>query len=208
MVAGRVPAPAQPDRLDGRIVVERQRCGWTSDDPLLVEYHDGEWGVPVHDDLRLFELLLLEGAQAGLSWNTVLRKREAYRRAFAGFDPRRVAAYTDADLERLLRDPGIVRNRAKLRSAVNNARRFLDLQEEHGSFAAYAWRFLDGRPVRGERRSVDEVPARSEVSDALSTDLRRRGFSFVGPTICYAFMQATGMVNDHLVTCFRYGEIG
>lgn len=184
----------------------RRRCAWTRE-PLEVEYHDREWGVPARDDRRLFEFLLLEGAQAGLSWSTILRKREAYRRAFAGFDPRRVARFGSRDMRRLLADPGIVRNRAKLHAAVANARAFLAVQAEHGSFAAYLWAFVEGRPLQGRRRFLRDVPAETPLSRALSADLRRRGFSFVGPTICYAYMQAVGLVNDHTRDCFRHAAV-
>ncbi|HQR29136.1 MAG TPA: DNA-3-methyladenine glycosylase I [Anaeromyxobacteraceae bacterium] len=182
---------------------EPRRCGWCGTDPLYVRYHDEEWGVPVHDDRTHFEFLLLEGAQAGLSWITVLRKREAYRRAFARFDPEAVARLGRADVARLLADPGIVRNRLKVESAIGNARAFLALQEEAGSFDAWVWRFVDGRPVQGRWRSLAEVPAATPAAEALSRELRRRGFRFVGPTIAYAYMQATGLVNDHLLRCFR-----
>ncbi len=180
------------------------RCPWPGSDPLYLDYHDREWGVPLHDDRRLFEMLVLEGAQAGLSWITVLRKREAYRQAFDAFDPARVARFRPARVERLLRDPGIIRNRQKVESAVNNARRFLEVVEAFGSFDAYVWRFVDGRPVVNAWASPAEVPPRTPHADAMSRDLRARGFRFVGPTICYAHMQATGMVNDHLVSCFRH----
>ncbi len=186
--------------------MEPARCPWPTTD-LYVAYHDEEWGVPVHDDRRLFEFLVLEGAQAGLSWETILRKREAYRKAFAGFDPARVAAFGPGDVERLLGDAGIVRNRRKVESAVANARAFLAVQREFGSFDAYLWRFVGGRPVQNAWREMAEVPARTPESEAMSRDLRRRGFGFVGPTICYAFMQAVGMVNDHLVGCFRHREL-
>lgn len=182
---------------------ERQRCGWVSDDPLYIAYHDGEWGVPEHEDRALFELLTLEGAQAGLSWITILRKRENYRRLFDGFDPAVVAAYDEARVEELLKDPGIVRNRLKVESTVNNARKFLSVQEEFVSFDRYIWRFVDGVPQVNLWRSHDDVPAQTPASEAMSKDLRRRGFRFVGPTICYAFMQAAGLVNDHIVDCFR-----
>jgi DNA-3-methyladenine glycosylase I len=180
------------------------RCEWVGSDPLSIRYHDEEWGVPVWDDRRLFEFLILEGAQAGLSWMTILRKRERYRAVFAGFDPARVARYSRAKIETLLRDPGIVRNRLKVGSAVTNARAFQAIQEEFGSFAAYQWRFVDGRPIQNRWRKTGEVPARSPRSDAFSKDLQRRGFRFVGSTIIYAHMQAVGMVNDHLVRCFRH----
>jgi DNA-3-methyladenine glycosylase I len=186
----------------------RRRCAWAEGDPLSIAYHDQEWGVPVHDDRILFEFLLLEGAQAGLSWSTILRKREHYRRAFSGFDARRVARFDDRRLERLLADPGIVRNRLKVASAVSNARAFLGVQREFGSFDAYLWPFVGGAPVRNRWRRVGDVPASTCASDALSRDLKRRGFRFVGATICYAFMQAVGMVNDHTTDCFRYREIG
>ena len=180
------------------------RCWWSGEDPLYVKYHDAEWGVPVHDDRVLFEFLLLEGAQAGLSWITILRKREAYRRAFADFDPERVARFTPKRLERLMQDPGIVRNRLKLASAVKNARAFLRVQQEFGSFAKYQWSFVGGVPIQSRIRTRGDIVPRSEVSDALSKDLQKRGFNFVGSTIIYAHMQAVGMVNDHLVDCFRY----
>jgi DNA-3-methyladenine glycosylase I len=172
-----------------------------------VAYHDREWGVPVRDDRVLFEFLILEGAQAGLSWSTILRKRPAYRRAFAAFDPRRVARFGPADVSRLLADEGIVRNRAKIGAAIGNARAFLAVQAEHGSFAAYLWRFVGDRPRQNRWRGSASVPAETEVSRALSDDLRRRGFRFVGPTICYAFMQAVGLVNDHTLDCFRYRAV-
>lgn len=186
---------------------EKRRCPWCGTAPFYVRYHDEEWGVPLHDDRKLFEFLVLEGAQAGLSWATILRKREAYRRAFDRFDPRRVARYGAADVRRLLGDAGIVRNRLKIESAIANARAFLRVQEEFGSFDAYIWRFVDGRPIQNRWRTVAELPARTPLSDAISKDLRRRGFRFVGSTIVYAHMQATGMVNDHLVGCFRYREV-
>ena len=179
------------------------RCSWCGTDPLYVRYHDEEWGVPSHDDRHLFEMLLLEGAQAGLSWITILRKREAYRRAFAGFDAARVARFTPARVERLLADPGIVRNRLKIEGAVRNARAFLEVQREAGSFDRYIWQFVGGRPRVNRPRRMADVPARTPESDALSRDLKRRGFTFVGSTICYAFMQATGMVDDHVRDCFK-----
>ena len=184
-----------------------QRCDWCGSDPLYVAYHDGEWGVPCHDDRHLFEMLILEGAQAGLSWLTILRKREAYRRAFAGFDADTVAAWSEMEVARLLADAGIVRNRLKIESAIRNARGVLKIREEFGSFDAYLWRFVDHRPLQNGWRSLAEVPARTEQSDAMARDLKRRGFNFVGSTICYAFMQAVGMVNDHLVHCFRHEEV-
>ena len=186
----------------------RRRCGWASlDDPLTREYHDREWGVPVHDDRVLFEFLVLEGAQAGLSWGTILRKRENYRRAFEGFEPARVARFGRTEVRRLLKDGGIVRNRLKVDSALRNARAYLEVQSEFGSFDSYAWRFVGGRPRANRWRSLKEIPAATQESRALSADLARRGFNFVGPTICYAFMQATGMVNDHLTSCYRYREL-
>jgi len=186
---------------------EPRRCGWCGTDPLYVRYHDEEWGVPVHDDRTHFEFLILEGAQAGLSWITILRKREYYREAFAGFDPERVARYTRRDVARLLRNPGIVRNRLKVEGAVRNARAFLEVQEEFDGFDAYVWRFVDGRPIVNRWKTLKQVPATTKESDALSKDLRKRGFTFVGSTIVYAHMQAVGMVNDHLVDCFRHGEL-
>jgi DNA-3-methyladenine glycosylase I len=184
------------------------RCPWSEGSAEYLAYHDEEWGVPVHDQLRLFEFLVLEGAQAGLSWSTILAKRAGYRRAFVGFDPLRVARFTPARIAKLLNDPGIVRNRLKVESAVRNAQAFLRVQDEFGDFAAYAWRFVDGRPLQNAWRSSKHVPASTPQSDALSKDLKRRGFNFVGSTICYAFMQAVGMVNDHLVDCYRWPELG
>lgn len=183
------------------------RCDWAGNDPLMISYHDREWGVPVHDDRKLFEFLVLEGAQAGLSWRTVLRKREQYRRAFRGFDPERVARFGGKEVERLLADPGIIRNRAKVESAVANARLFLEVREEMGSFDAYLWRFTGGRPIVNRFRKMSELPSQSRESVAMSGDLRARGFRFVGPTICYAFMQAAGLVWDHTTDCFRYSEM-
>jgi DNA-3-methyladenine glycosylase I len=185
----------------------RVRCPWAGDDPLYHAYHDEEWGFPLHDDRALFELLNLEGAQAGLSWITILRKRPAYRRAFAGFDPRKVARFDQRRVESLLRDPGIVRNRLKVEGTVRNARAFLEVVAEHGSFDRYLWGFVGGKPIRNRWRALTELPAETAESRALSKDLRRRGFTFVGPTICYAFMQAAGMVNDHLVSCYRYRQV-
>jgi DNA-3-methyladenine glycosylase I len=186
----------------------RVRCPWAgTDDALYLRYHDLEWGVPVHDDRKLFEMLILEGAQAGLSWITILRKREAYRAAFAGFEPSAVARFTSRDRARLLANEGIVRNRAKVAAAIGNASAFLAVQEELGSFDAYLWRFVGGVPVQHRFRSMRDVPPKDTVAEALSKDLKKRGFKFVGPTIMYAFMQAVGMVNDHLVTCFRHAEI-
>jgi DNA-3-methyladenine glycosylase I len=186
---------------------DRVRCGWCGEDPLYVAYHDTEWGVPVFDDRTLFEFLILEGAQAGLSWSTILNKREGYRRAFDGFDPERVARYDTKKVAKLLADPGIVRNRLKVGSAVTNAQAFLDIQNEKGSFSDYIWAFVGGRPIRNRWCSLSEIPATTPVAEAISKDLKKRGFRFVGPTIIYAHMQATGMVNDHLVGCFRHREV-
>jgi DNA-3-methyladenine glycosylase I len=183
------------------------RCQWAGTDPLYVAYHDLEWGVPIHDDRTLFEFLVLEGAQAGLSWSTILKKRDAYRAAFDGFDPAIVAAYDDAKVAELLANPGIVRNRAKIASAIRNARAFLLIQQEFGSFAAYIWQFVGGRARQNSWRSLSEIPASTPESEAMSKDLRKLGFNFVGPTICYAHMQATGMVNDHTIDCFRHAEV-
>ena len=183
------------------------RCSWARTEPNIT-YHDTEWGVPLHDDRGLFEFLILEGAQAGLSWETILKKREAYRKAFDGFDPARVARYTAKKIERLMGDASIVRNRLKIESSVSNARAFLDVQKEFGSFDAYIWRFVDGKPRVNAVRKMSDVQASTPQSDAMSKDLKKRGFRFVGTTICYAFMQATGLVNDHTVECFRYGQDG
>jgi len=182
------------------------RCRWATTD-LSIPYHDTEWGVPLHDDQRLFEFLILEGAQAGLSWETILKKRDTYRAAFDDFDPARVARYTTRKVERLLADPGIIRNRLKVESAVSNAKAFLEVQKEHGSFDAYVWRFVDGKPRVNTWNALGQVPASTSQSDAMSKDLKKRGFRFVGSTICYAFMQATGMVNDHATSCFRYRQV-
>src|SRR5918996_684410 len=184
-----------------------KRCPWCEINELEIAYHDKEWGVPVHDDRRLFEFLVLEGAQAGLSWSTILNKRANYRRAFANFDPKKVARFTPAKVRQLMHDAGIVRNRLKIESTVSNARAFLEVQAEFGSFDRYVWQFVDGAPRRNAWRSLKQIPARTNQSDALSKDLQRRGFRFVGSTICYAFMQATGMVNDHLVGCYRRREL-
>ncbi|HKY79121.1 MAG TPA: DNA-3-methyladenine glycosylase I [Anaerolineales bacterium] len=186
----------------------KARCDWAGSDPLYIEYHDTEWGVPLHQDLRLFEMLLLEGAQAGLSWLTVLRKRPAYRQAFDHFDPEKVARYDTAKVAELLANEGIIRNRAKIAAAVGNAGAFLALQAEFGSFDAYVWRFVGGQTLVNKWRTLKQVPAETAESRALSKDLKARGFRFVGPTICYAFMQATGLVQDHLVSCFRYKQLG
>jgi len=183
------------------------RCPWCETNELQIAYHDREWGVPVHDDRVLFEFLILEGAQAGLSWDTILKKRENYRRAFAGFDARKIACYGTKEVRALMGNPGIVRNRLKIAAAISNAKAFLAVQREFGSFDRYIWRFVGGRPLQNRRRSMKGVPASSPESDAMSKDLKKRGFRFVGSTICYAFMQATGLVNDHLVSCFRYHQL-
>jgi len=184
----------------------RTRCGWATSDPLYIAYHDEEWGVPLHDDRRLFEMLILEGAQAGLSWISILRRREGYRRAFDEFDPEKIARYGETKTAALLADPGIIRNRAKIAAAVTNARAFLAIREETGSFDRFLWDLIGGQPIQNRWRAT-EVPAETAESKAMSKELKQRGFVFVGPTICYAFMQATGMVNDHLVSCFRHREL-
>lgn len=184
--------------------MRRTRCPWAGSDPLYVEYHDREWGVPVHDDRTLFEMLTLEGAQAGLSWITILRKRENYRTALHNFDAKRIAAFTAKDVRRLMQNDGIVRNRLKIESTISNAKAFLAIRKEYGSFDSYIWQFVNGHPLVNTRKTLRDVPATSPESDAMSRDLKKRGFRFVGSTICYAFMQATGMVNDHLLSCFRY----
>ena len=186
---------------------ERRSCEWPTGDPLMQTYHDEEWGVPVHDDRRQFEFLILEGAQAGLSWRTILHRREGYRRAYAHFDPARVASYGAREVRRLVADPGIIRNRLKISASIRNAQCFLDVQRECGSFNAYVWRFVGGTPKQNRWRTLKQLPCTSPESDALSKDLKQRGFSFVGSTIIYAHMQATGLVNDHLVHCFRYNEL-
>jgi DNA-3-methyladenine glycosylase I len=189
-------------RVSGKV-----RCGWAGEDPTYVAYHDAEWGVPVYDDQTLFEFLVLEGAQAGLSWITILRKRDAYRKAFAGFDPEKVARFNAKKIESLMQDAGIVRNRLKIESAVKNARAFLELQDELGSFSDYQWGFVDGKPLQNRYATMKQVPARTPISDAFSKDLKKRGFTFVGSTIMYAHMQAVGMVNDHIEACFRRGPV-
>ncbi len=194
------------DRMSIRMT-DVNRCGWCGNDPLYVAYHDEEWGVPVYDDRTLFEFLTLEGAQAGLSWSTILRKREGYRVAFDGFDAEKVARYDGVRISALLTDPRIVRNQLKIGSAVTNAQAFLNIQEEWGSFSDYIWSFVNRRPIQNKWLSLAEIPAKTPLAEALSKDLKKRGFRFVGPTIIYAHMQATGMVNDHLVDCFRYPEI-
>ncbi|MEE8442029.1 MAG: DNA-3-methyladenine glycosylase I [Spirochaetia bacterium] len=185
-----------------------ERCPWCGSDPEYIRYHDTEWGVPVHDDRKHFEFLNLEGAQAGLSWLTVLRRRQGYAKAFANFDPQAVAAMGDADMARLLQDASIIRNRAKIRSATVNAAAFIRVQEQYGSFDTYVWKFVGGRPMQNAWKSDADIPASTDMSIALSKDLKSRGFSFVGPTIIYAHMQATGLVNDHVVNCFRYAQLG
>lgn len=186
----------------------KRRCPWAeSDDPLYRDYHDREWGVPVHDDRRLFESLVLQGAQAGLSWSTILHKRESYRRAFAGFDPKKVAAFDRRKVERLLADPGIVRNRLKVESAITNARAVLEVQKEFGSFDSYIWSFVEGRPMLNKWKNAREIPVASPEAKRMSSELVKRGFRFVGPIICYSFMQAVGMVNDHVVGCFRHPKL-
>jgi DNA-3-methyladenine glycosylase I len=182
------------------------RCGWAKNE-LAIKYHDTEWGVPLHDDTKLFEFIILEGAQAGLSWDTILRKRDAYREAFDGFDPAKVARYDDNKQAELLDNAGIIRNRLKIASAIKNARAFLEVQDEFGSFDSYIWRFVDGKPILNSWKAISEVPARTEVSDLISKDMKKRGFNFVGSTIIYANLQATGMVNDHVIECFRRDEI-
>ena len=185
----------------------KKRCEWCGSDPAYIAYHDEEWGVPVHDDRLLFEFLILEGAQAGLSWLTILRKRDNYRKAFHGFDCDRIARYTELDVRRLLADPGIVRNRLKIESAIKNAKSVVDIRDEYGSLDSYLWRYVDGAPRQNAWRSKEELPAKTGISDAMSKDLKKRGFKFTGSTICYAFMQAIGMVNDHTTGCFRYEQI-
>ena len=185
----------------------KRRCEWGTVSQLYIDYHDNEWGVPIHDDRTLFEFLILEGAQAGLSWETVLKKRENYRKAFSNFDPVKVSRYSDKKVEALMGNKGIIRNRLKITSAINNANRFLEVRKEFGSFDTYIWQFVNGKPITNRFKSIQEIPATTKESDAMSKDLKKRGFTFVGPTICYAHMQATGMVNDHIVGCFRYKEI-
>lgn len=187
---------------------EIHRCGWSVNDPLYIDYHDNEWGVPVHDDRLLFEFLVLEGAQAGLSWLTILKKREGYRKAFDNFDVEKVAKYSDKKIEKLLLDASIIRNKLKVNSAVTNAKAFIKVQKEFGSFDKYIWGFTDGKVIRNSRKTLKDIPPRTAESDAMSKDLIKRGFKFVGSTIMYAHMQATGMVNDHVVDCFRHKEVG
>jgi len=185
----------------------KTRCKWCGDNPLYMAYHDNEWGVPVHDDKLLFEFLILEGAQAGLSWFTILKKRENYKKAFHNFDCNKVANYSDKDVRRLLADSGIVRNRLKIESAIKNAKGFIKIQEEFGSFDKYIWGYVNGQTIQNKWKSMDEIPAKTEIAENMSKDLKKRGFNFVGPTICYAFMQAVGLVNDHTTDCFRHEEI-
>jgi DNA-3-methyladenine glycosylase I len=206
---GDLPVDAKPPRLPIMNMKPPTlvRCPWASNH-LSIRYHDEEWGLPIHDDAALFEFLILEGAQAGLSWDTILKKRENYRTAFNNFDPRKIAGYDRRKIQSLLNDAGLIRNRLKIRSAVQNAKAFLKVQQEFGSFDAYVWQFAGGSPIVNSWRSAKQVPARTPESDAMSKDLKKRGFSFAGTTICYAFMQAVGMVNDHLTGCFRYSELG
>ncbi len=185
----------------------KKRCDWGTTSPLYIDYHDNEWGVPLHDDRTLFEFIILEGAQAGLSWETVLKKRENYRKAFSSFDPVKISRYGGKKIEALLGNKGIIRNKLKITCAINNAKRFLEVQKEFGSFDTYIWKFVNGKPITNRYKSIREIPATTKVSDAMSKDLKKRGFKFVGSTICYAHMQATGMVNDHVVGCYRYKEI-
>jgi len=187
--------------------MERQRCEWGTSSALYIEYHDMEWGVPVHDERKLFEFLILEGAQAGLSWSTILNKRQAYTQAFDNFEPVKVASYDVTRVQQLLTNSGIVRNRLKIQAAIQNARSFLEIQDQYGSFDTYIWQFVDGKPVQNSWKSLQEIPATTKESDAMSKELKKRGFTFVGTTICYAFMQAVGMVNDHIVDCFRWREV-
>ena len=186
---------------------QTSRCEWVGDDPLYIRYHDEEWGVPVHSDQKLFEFLILEGAQAGLSWSTILKKRENYREAFAGFDPDKIARFDDEKAEELLQNPGIVRNRLKVESAIRNARSVVEIQDEFGSLDAFLWQFVGGDPIQNEWKRLKDVPAETDESKRMSKELKRRGLNFVGPTICYAFMQAVGMVNDHTIDCFRHAEL-
>jgi DNA-3-methyladenine glycosylase I len=203
-----VRSPAKSPKRSAKASTERVRCAWAgTTDPAYLEYHDAEWGVPSHDDGHLFEMLVLEGAQSGLSWSTILHKREGYRRAFAGFDATKVARFTPARIERLMLDASIVRNRMKIESAVNNAKRIVDVRRELGSLDEYLWSFVGGKPVVNRFKGLGDIPSESEASRAMSKDLKARGFRFVGPTVCYAFMQATGMVNDHTLDCFRWSEL-
>ena len=191
----------------GKKVIKKSRCTWCGDTDIYVDYHDKEWGVPIHDDNKLFELLILEGAQAGLSWLTVLKKREGYRRAFDGFNPQKIAKYTEAKQKKLLLDEGIIRNRLKIKSTVQNAKAFLKVQKEFKSFDKYIWQFVNHKPIKNKYKTLKDLPAKTDISDQMSKDLKKRGFNFVGSTICYAFMQSAGMVNDHFVGCFRYNQV-
>ncbi len=184
-----------------------RRCGWCGSDPLYVAYHDNEWGVPEQDDRKLFEMLILEGAQAGLNWLTILKKRDNYRQAFHQFDPERIARYEERDIDRLMQNQGIVRNRLKIEASIKNARGYLQIRNEHDSFSDYLWAFVDGTPIINNRQALTDIPSRTAISEKMSKELRKRGFNFVGPTICYAFMQAVGMVNDHTTDCFRYQQL-
>ena len=194
--------------MNERFQLMKKRCEWAGDDPLYIEYHDLEWGVPIHNDAELFEMLILEGAQAGLSWITILRKRENYHQAFDGFDPGIIAEYDQARITDLLSNAGIVRNRRKIESTIGNARAFLEIQKAYGSFNDYLWEFVDGKPIQNAWKTLGDIPAQTEISLMLSKDLKKRGFRFVGPTICYAYMQSVGMVNDHVIYCFRYQTLG
>ena len=185
----------------------KTRCKWCGNDPLYIDYHDNQWGVPVHDDRLLFEFLILEGAQAGLSWLTILKKRDNFRKAFDNFDYNKIANYTEEDVKRLLENSGIIRNQLKIRSAIKNAKGFMRIQEEFGSFDKYIWGYVNGKTIQNQWKSMDEIPAKTEIAEKMSKDLKKRGFNFVGPTICYAFMQAVGLVNDHTTDCFQYKEI-
>ena len=181
----------------------KERCEWAKDD-LMVQYHDAEWGIPTHNDQKLFEMLILEGAQAGLSWSTILKRRQTYRKAFSNFDPNMVSKYTQKDIDRLLQDKGIIRNRLKIQSTINNAKQFLSIQKEFGSFDSYIWGFVNNKPIKNNYKKLKDIPASTVLSDKISKDLKKRGFNFVGSTICYAFMQAVGITNDHTINCFRY----
>ncbi|MBI3576564.1 MAG: DNA-3-methyladenine glycosylase I [Deltaproteobacteria bacterium] len=186
---------------------EKIRCEWPTSDPLLIKYHDKEWGAPIKNDRKIFEFLVLESAQAGLSWITVLRKREGYKKAFAGFDPKKVAQFTKRDVVWLLKNPGIIRNRLKIEATINNAKRFLEVQKEFGNFSKYMWSFVKGKPIDGKRKKLKDLPAITKGAEIWAKDLKKRGFKFLGPTVCYAHMQAVGMANDHTIDCFRYAEI-
>jgi DNA-3-methyladenine glycosylase I len=189
------------------MILTKKRCAWAGSNPLMVKYHDKEWGTPVHDDQELFEFLILEGAQAGLSWSTILHRRRGYRKAFVHFDVYKVALFSNTDFEKLIQNPAIIRNRLKIKSAINNAQQFIKVQEEYGSFDQYIWGFVDHQPIHNQFKQLAEIPASTELSKNMSKNLKKRGFTFVGPTICYAFMQAVGLVNDHVVSCFRYKEL-